>query len=203
MGVASVAALFFKPARMTLDRYPADLRVISVSVSTGGALAGRLGRRPAKPMGSPRVGLNAAGVVSLLFGLMAGCYLNAASQTSHYHHVSDLIWRFRMVFTLAMGVGVFRSNHPLWDSSAGPQASDYKSDAVFIRPRGPCHWEVSVRASQHQQAWCAARCVTDCAEWYNSAAGSCRLYSCGCPCPGHAAGTANSHPWDLNLRSLR
>jgi len=90
MGVARVAALFLMPACMTLDRYPFDSSLISICVSTGDALAGRLGRRPAKPTGSPRVGSNPTGVVSLLFGLMAGCSLSAASQPSHYHHVLDL-----------------------------------------------------------------------------------------------------------------
>jgi hypothetical protein len=40
MGVASVAALFLMPARMTLRRYPANLSLISACVSTSDALAG-------------------------------------------------------------------------------------------------------------------------------------------------------------------
>jgi hypothetical protein len=64
--------LFLMPACMTLGRYPASLGLPSICVYTSDALAGRFWRRPAKPMGSPRVGSNPAGVVSSLFGFMAG-----------------------------------------------------------------------------------------------------------------------------------
>jgi hypothetical protein len=58
MHIASVAAQFRMPAGMTLDRYPANMSAMSICVSTGDALARRLGRRPAQPIGSPRVGSN-------------------------------------------------------------------------------------------------------------------------------------------------
>ena len=58
MHIASVAAQFLISAGTTLDRYPANMSAISVCVSTGDALAKHLGRRPAQPIGSPRVGSN-------------------------------------------------------------------------------------------------------------------------------------------------
>jgi hypothetical protein len=52
MGVATEVVLFLTPACITLGRHLGHLSLIPICASTSDALAGQLGRRPAKPMGS-------------------------------------------------------------------------------------------------------------------------------------------------------